>query len=63
MFLHWLHILVATAENTAMLMRACRHPLDLKNARDVRLSAACWDWAVGLWIPLYALVYRGPRLG
>jgi cytochrome c oxidase subunit 3 len=60
--LHLLHIIVATAENTAMLLWALTHPLDRKHARDVRVSAAYWYWVVGIWVLLYALVYFGPRL-
>jgi cytochrome c oxidase subunit 3 len=59
--LHLLHIIVATAENLAMLLWALRHPLDRKHARDVRVSAAYWYWVVGIWIPLSALIYLGPR--
>jgi cytochrome c oxidase subunit 3 len=60
--LHLLHIIVSTAENLAMLLWAVTHSLDRKHARDVRTSASYWYWVVGIWIPLYALVYFGPRL-
>jgi cytochrome c oxidase subunit 3 len=60
--LHLLHIIVATAENAAMLIWAATHPLDKKHARDVRVSAAYWYWVVGIWIPLYLMIYFGPRM-
>jgi heme/copper-type cytochrome/quinol oxidase subunit 3 len=60
--LHLLHIIVATAENAAMLIWALTHPIDRKHARDVRVSAAYWYWVVGIWIPLYAMIYFGPRI-
>jgi heme/copper-type cytochrome/quinol oxidase subunit 3 len=60
--MHLLHIIVSTSENTAMLLWALTHGLDQKHARDVRVSAAYWYWVVGIWIPLYLLLYFGPRL-
>ncbi|HEY9154735.1 MAG TPA: cytochrome c oxidase subunit 3 [Opitutaceae bacterium] len=60
--LHLMHIIVATSENTAMLLWAMTHPLDRKHARDVRVSAVYWYWVVGIWIPLYLLIYFGPRI-
>jgi cytochrome c oxidase subunit 3 len=60
--LHLLHVIVSTAENFALLLWAVTHPLDKKHARDVRVSVAYWYWVVGIWIPLYALVYWGPRM-
>jgi len=60
--LHLLHIVVATAENTAMLLWALTHSLDRKHARDVRLSTAYWYWVVGIWLPLYTIIYFGPRI-
>ena len=59
--MHLLHIIVATSENTAMLLWALRHGLDKKHARDVRVSAVYWYWVVGIWIPIYVLIYFGPR--
>jgi heme/copper-type cytochrome/quinol oxidase subunit 3 len=60
--MHLLHIIVSTSENTAMLLWALTHGLDKKHARDVRVSAVYWYWVVGIWIPLYLLLYFGPRL-
>jgi cytochrome c oxidase subunit 3 len=61
--LHLLHIIVATGENFALLLWALTHPIDKKHARDIRVCAAYWYWVVGIWIPLYALIYWGPRIG
>jgi cytochrome c oxidase subunit III len=60
--LHLLHIIVSTSENLAMLLWAVTHPIDLKHARDIRVSATYWYWVVGIWLPLYALIYFGPRI-
>jgi cytochrome c oxidase subunit 3 len=60
--LHLVHMVIAAAEILAMLLWSACHPLDRKHARDVRLTASYWYWIVGLWIPLYALIYLGPRL-
>lgn len=59
--LHLFHIVVATAENTAMVIWAIAKGIDKKHARDVRVSAAYWYWVVAIWIPLYILVYISPR--
>jgi heme/copper-type cytochrome/quinol oxidase subunit 3 len=58
---HLLHIIISTAETTAMCIWAFSNPLDRKHARDSRTSAAYWYWVAGLWVPLYCLIYLGPR--
>lgn len=60
--LHLLHIIVSTAENLGLLLWAVTHPLDRKHARDIRVSGVYWYWVVTVWIPLYAMIYFGPRL-
>jgi cytochrome c oxidase subunit 3 len=59
--LHLLHLIVGTAENFTMMLWALLKPLDDKHARDVRVGAVYWYWIAAIWIPLYAIVFLGPR--
>jgi cytochrome c oxidase subunit III len=60
LFLHLLHLMVGTCEDGLMLAYINVYGLDDKHARDVRVTAVYWYWIVGIWIPLYAIVYFGP---
>jgi cytochrome c oxidase subunit 3 len=59
--LHLLHLIVGTAENVVMLTWLAFRGLDRKHARDVRVAALYWYWIVGIWVPLYAMLFFGPR--
>lgn len=59
--LHLLHLIVGVLEIVMMLAWAWRNGLDVKHARDVRVTAVYWYWIVGTWIILYAIIFPGPR--
>jgi cytochrome c oxidase subunit III len=59
---HLLHLITGTSENFIMMLWAWFHGLDTKHERDVRVGAVYWYWIVGIWIPLYAIIYFGPRI-
>jgi len=59
--MHLLHLITGTAENLLMTLWVWLKGLDVRHARDVRVGAAYWYWIAGIWIPLYAIVYFGPR--
>ena len=61
LFLHLLHQLVILAEDSFMLIWTSLKGLDHSHARDVRVTAIYWYWIAGIWVPLYILIYWGPR--
>src|SRR5437763_1248280 len=60
--MHLLHLITGTAENFIMILWALARGLDTKHERDVRVGAVYWYWIAGIWIPLYAIIYFGPRI-
>lgn len=61
LFLHLLHLLISFGETALMAVYLFAKGLDDKHARDIRISLIYWYWVVGIWIPLYVLVYWSPR--
>ena len=59
--MHLLHLITGTAENFLMTLWVWLKGLDVQHARDVRVGASYWYWIAGIWVPLYAIVYFGPR--
>jgi heme/copper-type cytochrome/quinol oxidase subunit 3 len=59
--MHLLHIVTGTLENLLMLSWVLVKPLDIKHARDIRVTAVYWYWIAGIWVPLYIIVFWGPR--
>ncbi len=35
---------------------------DKKHRLDITVMAVYWYWVTAIWIPLYAIVYFGPRI-
>lgn len=60
--MHFTHLIVGTLENLLLTAWLLTHGLDDQHARDVRVGAVYWYWIAVIWVPLYALVYFGPRL-
>jgi cytochrome c oxidase subunit III len=61
MGMHLLHLIVGSLENLLMFTWLVRKGIDKKHARDVRVNAGYWYWIGAIWIPLYAIIYFGPR--
>lgn len=60
--MHFSHLIVGTLEIGMVTAWLFIHGLDEKHARDVRVDAVYWYWIAAIWVPLYALVYFGPRI-
>lgn len=60
--LHFTHLLVAFGESVLVTAWILKHGLDYKHARDVRVTAVYWYWIAGIWVPLYLILFIGPRL-
>jgi cytochrome c oxidase subunit III len=60
--MHMLHLFVMFAEDVYLTAWTYIERLDDKHALDLTVSAVYWYWIVGIWIPLYFLVYIVPRL-
>jgi heme/copper-type cytochrome/quinol oxidase subunit 3 len=60
--MHLLHLVTATAENFILCLWLWIKGMDMKHARDVRVGAVYWYWIAAIWVPLYVIIYFGPRL-
>jgi heme/copper-type cytochrome/quinol oxidase subunit 3 len=60
--MHLLHLVIALGESIIMTAWIFLKGLDTKHARDVRVTAVYWYWVVGTWVPLYLIIFLGPRL-
>jgi heme/copper-type cytochrome/quinol oxidase subunit 3 len=60
--MHTGHLIASTLENVllAALMRA--GPLERKHFVDVNVNAIYWYFVVLAWLPIYIIIYFGPRL-
>lgn len=59
--MHFTHLIVGTCENGILAAWLFMHGMDEKHARDVRVGALYWYWVGLVWVPLYAIVFVGPR--
>jgi cytochrome c oxidase subunit III len=59
--MHLLHLVVGTLENLTLTAWVLVKPLDDKHGRDIRVGAVYWYWIAAIWIPLYAIIFLGPR--
>jgi heme/copper-type cytochrome/quinol oxidase subunit 3 len=59
--MHLLHLVVGTCENIVITTWILVKGMDDKHARDLRVGAMYWYWIALIWLPLYAIVFLGPR--
>lgn len=62
LILHLLHLIVETAEAFIITLYAYNRGLDVKHRMDITVLAVYWYWVTIIWIPLYFILYIGPRL-
>jgi heme/copper-type cytochrome/quinol oxidase subunit 3 len=59
--MHLFHLMVASGEILLMSLWMFLRGLDDKHALDIRTTAVYWYWVVGIWLPIYGIVFWGPR--
>lgn len=59
--MHLLHLITMTGEVFILTTWVFLRELDEKHALDITVTAVYWYWVVGVWLPLYVLVFWGPR--
>jgi len=59
--LHLLHLFTGTLELGLLLSWLMIKGLDVKHARDIRVTAIYWYWIAGIWLLLYVIIYWTPR--
>ncbi len=58
---HHIHLIVETLEVFMLTFYVFNRKLDAKHRLDLTVLAVYWYWVAIVWIPLYAIVYIGPR--
>lgn len=59
--LHLLHLVVESAEAFISLLYISNREFDPRHRLDVTVLAVYWYWVTIIWIPLYLILYIGPR--
>lgn len=62
LILHLLHLIVESAEAFLLSFYMLFRELDPAHRLDVTVLAVYWYWVTLIWIPLYLILYIGPRL-
>jgi heme/copper-type cytochrome/quinol oxidase subunit 3 len=55
--LHTFEVLTGTLENVVLTLILFRREVEQKRAVDVETTALFWMFAVGIWVPIYAVFY------
>jgi len=61
MLLHTTHLVTDTWDTTVLDVLFFKGPLEGKRFVDVNENAIYWDFVVLSWLPIYAVIYFGPR--
>jgi cytochrome c oxidase subunit 1/cytochrome c oxidase subunit I+III len=61
LILHLIHLIVETAEAFIVSVYVYNRGLDPARRLDITVLAVYWYWVTLIWIPLYAILYLGPR--
>jgi cytochrome c oxidase subunit 3 len=60
--MHTGHLVTSTLENVLLALLMLRGPLERKHFVDANANAVYWYFVVASWVPLYLLVFWGPRI-
>jgi heme/copper-type cytochrome/quinol oxidase subunit 3 len=60
--MHTAHLVTSTLENVLLALLMLRGPLERKHFVDANVNAVYWYFVVAAWVPLYVMVFWGPRL-
>lgn len=61
LILHLMHLIVESAEAFILLLYVFNRKFDLRHRIDVTVLAVYWYWVTIIYLPLYAIIYLGPR--
>ena len=61
MLLHTTHLVTDTWDTTVLDVLFFKGPLEGNRFVDVNENASYWDFVVLSWLPIYAVIYFGPR--
>jgi cytochrome c oxidase subunit I+III len=59
---HTGHLVASTLENILLAILMLRGPVERKHCVDATINAVYWYFVVASWVPLYVLLFWGPRL-
>ena len=59
---HTVHIVTDVLDTTVLTVLMFTGPLEEKRFVDVSENALYWYFVVGVWLPIYALIYLAPRI-
>jgi heme/copper-type cytochrome/quinol oxidase subunit 3 len=62
LFLHATHVLTDLADTVVLAAFLLTHKITDSGFSDVNDNSGYWSFVVASWLPLYALIYWGPRL-
>ena len=60
--MHTGHVVAATVENVLLVALLVNGPVEAKHYVDLETNALYWYFVVAAWLPLYLLVFLGPRI-
>jgi heme/copper-type cytochrome/quinol oxidase subunit 3 len=58
---HLVHIMASAVETIVMALYLVMYKLDHKRRTDLNVDSLYWYFVVGIWVPLYTIIYLVPR--
>ena len=60
--MHFGHLVASVLETFLLAVLFMNRPIEAKHFGDAEVNALYWYFVVGAWLPLYVLVFFGPRM-